>query len=120
MKVIIAGGREIELPFEKVEEIVNASGYTVSEVVSGGASGVDKSGESWAVAKGIPVLVFPAEWAKYRGRAGTIRNAKMAVYADALIAVPGTGPGTQDMIRAMRTIQKPVFVWREDEADNAT
>lgn len=115
MKVIIAGSRDINLPFEKVEEIVKASGYNISELVSGGCRGIDKSGEAWAEAQNIPTVIFSAEWDKYIGRAGPIRNSKMAVYAEALIAVPGSGPGTQDMINKMKAINKPVFIWRQDE-----
>lgn len=114
MRVIIAGGREINLSLEKVVEIVKASGYAVTEVVSGGAPGVDKSGEAFATQSNIPTVVFPADWEKYPGRAGPIRNSKMALYAEALIAVPGAGPGTQDMIRKMRALNKPVFVWSEE------
>lgn len=118
MKVIIAGSRDIALPFGKVALIVEASGYAITELVSGGCRGVDKSGEAWAAQNNIPTVIFSAEWEKYQGRAGPIRNSKMAVYAEALIAIPGTGSGTQDMIRKMKAINKPVFIWTEPEASN--
>lgn len=70
-----------------VRAAVDASGFRITEVVSGVAHGVDKLGERWAQAHKIPVKQFPAQWNKYGNAAGPIRNREMAEYADALIAV---------------------------------
>lgn len=113
MKVIIAGSRDIVLSVSELSEIVTKSGLNITEVVSGTCRGIDVCGEEYALAKNLPVKRFPAEWKKYFGRAGGIRNAKMAVYADALIAIPGVGPGTKDMIAKMKVAKKPVFVWKK-------
>lgn len=115
MKVIIAGSRDIFLPFEKIEEIVKASGFDLTQLVSGHCKGIDASGEAWAAQNSLPIVLFPPDWDKYLGRAGPIRNSKMAVFADALIAVPGSGPGTQDMIQKMKALGKPVFIWKEPD-----
>jgi hypothetical protein len=113
MKVIIAGDRERSLTLSEVHEIVTKSGFTITEFVSGGARGVDASGELYAKSIGQIPQVFDADWTRYGRRAGPIRNAKMAAYADALIAVPGSGPGTYDMIDKMKALGKPVFVWEQ-------
>ena len=109
MKVIIAGGREIT-DKELVHTAVASAGFTITEVVSGGARGVDVMGETWGKKNGIPVRIFWAEWTKYGKKAGYLRNQQMAQYADALIAIPGKGPGTRNMIQCMEKLKKPLFV----------
>ena len=98
MKTIIAGGRDITDPAH-VEAAINASGVWVSEVVCGGASGVDALGKAWAEANEVPVKMFPADWMKHGRAAGPIRNGEMAGYAEALIAIwDGKSRGTKNMI----------------------
>ncbi len=110
MKVIIAGGRDIE-DCDPVQTAITESGFKITEVVSGGARGVDKSGEALAALHGMPCKVFPADWNKNGKAAGPIRNRQMADYADALIAVwDGQSRGTKNMIETMRKLGKPVHV----------
>lgn len=126
MKTIIAGSRSIN-DWSTVAVAVEKSGFTVTEVVSGTAGGVDQLGESLAELHGIPVKKFPANWKdwtvtsaviktnkwgqKYNAKAGHDRNKKMAEYADALIAVwDGKSSGTRDMIDLMEQLGKPVYV----------
>lgn len=111
MKVVIAGSRDLYPTIEEVEGAVKASGFGVTEVVHGDYRGVDTAAKAWGLSKGLKVTPFPAEWKKYGGRAGPIRNGKMAVYGNALIAFPG-GNGTDDMIRKMKEQGKPVFLWK--------
>ena len=114
MKLIIAGSRRLTIaaPIKAfLTSTVAMFEEPVTEVVSGGARGVDSIGEEWARENGIPVKRFPAEWNKHGKRAGPLRNVEMAKYADALIAVwDGESPGTKHMIaeaerRGLTTIQ---------------
>lgn len=52
MKVIVAGSRSITNR-QFVYNIIENSGFNITEVVSGNANGVDKLGEQWAVEHGI-------------------------------------------------------------------
>jgi hypothetical protein len=98
MKVIIAGGREIN-DYELVLKAVLNAGFDITAVVSGGAPGVDALGERFAEETGLQLFKFPAEWNKYGRAAGPIRNKVMADFADALIAVwDGKSTGTKNMI----------------------
>jgi len=102
MKVIIAGSRSIT-SYRLAEEAVAASGFEITEVVSGTARGVDRLGELWAARHGVPVTRFPADWGAYGKQAGFVRNADMAEYADALVALwDGGSRGTQHMINLAR------------------
>ncbi len=110
MKVIIAGSRSITDPVQ-VAQAIKESGFEVTEVVSGTARGVDTLGELWAEAASVPVVRFPADWNQYGRGAGYRRNAQMAEYADALVAVwDGQSRGTNHMIEQMESRRKPVFV----------
>jgi len=112
MKTIIAGSRNIE-EYQAILDAVEASGFEITEVVSGGAKGVDSLGERYGLEKGIPVKVFPADWESYGRKAGIMRNKEMAAYAEALIAVwDGTSPGTHNMIAEAQSCKLKVYVLR--------
>ena len=82
---------------------IDASGFDVTELVVGGAPGVDAEADEWAREHDIPIMTFRADW-KMGKAAGPFRNRKMAEYAaedpagGALVALYG-GDGTRDMIR---------------------
>ncbi len=93
MKLIIAGGRNYRLTQSDLDKL---NALPISEVVSGGATGADASGESFAYFEGLPVKKFPADWQTHGKAAGPIRNRQMAEYADAVALFPG-GRGTASM-----------------------
>jgi len=112
MKTIIAGSRSIN-DLRIVEKAIDQSGFKVSEVVCGGARGVDDLGRKWAGnGNRIPVKMFPAKWDQFGKSAGYRRNVEMGEYADALIAVwDGKSRGTKHMIdiAAQKGLQVSVF-----------
>ena len=117
MKVIIAGSRIIT-DYATVERAIKASGFPITELVSGGARGVDRLGERWARENRVPIKQFIPDWDRYGTRgpyhAGSVRNRAMADYAGkegGLIAVwDGTSPGTKNMVMEARLRQMTVFV----------
>lgn len=111
MKTIIAGSRGIQDP-GIVEKAIEGSGFTITEVVCGGAPGVDTLGFDWGWANGLPVRTFNADWKKHGKGAGPIRNRRMAEYADALIAVwDGKSKGTANMIKLAKLFKLRTFVF---------
>lgn len=114
MKIIIAGGRDITDP-NIVMLAMAHSGWVPTEVVSGGASGVDTLGEQWASQYGFPVRRFPADWKRHGNAAGPIRNGEMAAYADALVAIwDGKSRGTFNMIQQAIEHDRLVYTYRLD------
>lgn len=110
MKIIIAGSRGIN-SIEEIYSAVQKSKFNVSEVVSGGARGVDLLGEVYARKENKNIKRFPAEWDKFGKSAGYKRNTQMAEYSDGLIAIwDGKSSGTKHMIDEMRKRNKKVFV----------
>ena len=111
MKTIIAGSRNIH-DLKLVELAIEESGFNITEVVCGGASGVDTLGRKWA-ANGhkVPVKIFPADWIQFGKSAGYRRNVDMANYGDALIAVwDGQSKGTKHMIDIARSKNLSIYI----------
>lgn len=115
MKVIIAGSRNCsdqQFVNSCIQEAI-AKGFNITEVVCGGAKGVDTMGENWARSQRLPVAMFPALWDIHGKKAGILRNLDMACYAEALIAIwDGESPGTKHMINTMRSQGKQVLVFK--------
>lgn len=110
MKVVIAGGRDIEVTDEQIKEAIEKLGFEVTEIVSGGARGVDSCAERYAKANGITFTLFKADWDKFKGLAGPKRNLQMAVYADMLILFwDGRSKGSGNMKARMVGLKKPIY-----------
>lgn len=108
MKLIIAGSRHFAN--------IDISGYikffdlAPTEVVCGGAYGVDWSGGIWGDKTSTPVKIFFADWNKHGKAAGPIRNKEMAEYADALLLIwDGKSKGSASMLREMKKLGKPIY-----------
>ncbi len=84
-KILVCGGKHFEsygllkVVLGKLIEkfYINIS---TSEIVSGHCQGADMLGEKYAEEYGISVKRFPADWEKYKRKAGPIRNKQMIDY----------------------------------------
>tara|TARA_R110002153_G_scaffold105397_1_gene243791 strand:+ start:236 stop:586 length:351 start_codon:yes stop_codon:yes gene_type:complete len=76
MRVLIAGGRNFT-DKQFLEEYMSKYLKEVTLVISGTAKGADRLGEKWAQSHSIPVERYPAQWSRYGGAAGPIRNKEM-------------------------------------------
>jgi len=103
MRTIIAGPRDYN-NYEDLLLAIEQITWEITEVVSGGARGVDTMGERWAKEHNIPIKRFDADWKGWGKKAGMIRNARMANYVGkegALLALydyDKRSPGTTNMI----------------------
>ena len=94
MRVIIAGSRwpynldesYRELGRQHIRFALRDSGFSITELISGAAEGIDTLAARMALVDGIPVRQFPAQW-RVNGQidhlAGFKRNELMARNADA-------------------------------------
>jgi predicted Rossmann fold nucleotide-binding protein DprA/Smf involved in DNA uptake len=100
-KIIIAGSRIIT-NYQFVVDAVKESGFTLTEIVSGNARGVDSLGEQYARENKIFLKIMPAQWRKHGKSAGYKRNVEMAEYVGkegALILVwDGKSAGSGHML----------------------
>lgn len=105
-KIIIAGPRdypgnhaEEKYVISRIRELGRLYNmYKDCIIVEGGAAGIDSTAKKIAMASSIPLREYPAEWNVYGSKAGPIRNAQMAEYADVLIAFYSGSKGTSNMI----------------------
>ena len=118
MKTIIAGSRGID-DYSVVKAAIAFSGFEITEVVSGGANGVDKLGERWAKDNGVPITRFIPDWSIGKS-AGIRRNEKMARYADCVICIwDGVSPGTKHMMQFAKRLGLKVFVHTHIDAGSS-
>jgi hypothetical protein len=112
----IAGGREIDDGpawvnlNQSLDALLEFLDWPKVAIVSGGAKGVDKMAADLAWLRGYPLVVFPARWnAEGQKVAGPTRNARIAKVIHELVAMPGEGPGTRDMMTKARLAGIPVM-----------
>lgn len=111
MKLIIAGGRSYKLGPKEFARLDSEFRGKISQVFSGGATGIDASGEFWAKCWGIPVRVIKPNWKKWGKAAGPIRNKAMAKLAGAVVLFQG-GNGTKSMFQEAKKQNLKIYDWR--------
>lgn len=128
MKLIIAGRRDFDpnIVVNLIDSAIHHFGLNVTTVISGAcglddadlnkedkvANGVDGGGEIWCD-YGKHYIKLHREYAKWTEqglKAGPIRNAKMAQYADALLLIwDGKSRGSKNMKDNMIKLNKPIY-----------
>ena len=104
MKVLVCGGRQFNEPDFMFNELDYYHGeFGFSAVIEGDAEGADRWAGLWALAHGIDLRKFPANWKKHGRAAGPIRNKQMLEEGrpGLVIAFPG-GKGTANMVKQAR------------------
>jgi predicted Rossmann-fold nucleotide-binding protein len=110
MKFIVCGGRDYA-DRARVKSVLDAvhGKCRIHLLIEGGATGADRLSRDWALANGIQVATFHANWDHYKGYAGPLRNQAMADQRpDGLIAFPG-GKGTAGMIKICEEMEIKVM-----------
>jgi hypothetical protein len=104
MRTIIAGSRTAT-DYSLVKFTIRNSQFDITEVVCGGAKGIDSLGQKWAIDNKVPLRYFYPDWDKYKKFAGPERNKRMAEYADALILIwDGKSKGSASMLQQWQNI----------------
>lgn len=94
MKIAIVGSRNINV--DNIEEYLPEN---VTEIVSGGAKGVDTCAKKYALEKGIKFTEFIPQYDHYRKYAPLKRNIDIIEYSDKiLIFWDGKSRGTKFVI----------------------
>src|SRR6185436_20354972 len=110
MKLAVVGSRTWLMPSVVDKALTN---YYPSEVVSGGAKGVDTFAEAWATLHLVPCKVFKPDWTLGK-RAGALRNKQIVDYCDKLIAFwDGKSKGTLISIEMAKKAGKLLKVYTE-------
>lgn len=108
MKVAVIGSRNLT-----VDNLENYLPENVTEIVSGGAMGIDKCARNYAVENNLKLTEFLPEYEKYGRRAPLVRNLQIIDYADRVIAFwDGESHGTKFVIENCKRLNKSVMVYR--------
>ena len=102
MKVAVVGSREII-----IEDLGKYLPENVTEIISGGAIGVDSCAKNYALENNIPYREYLPEYEKYRRNAPLVRNKKIIDACDeALIFWNGRSKGTRSVMNYCEKIGK--------------
>ena len=94
MKVALIGSRSLKIP--NIEDYLPEN---TTEIISGGAKGVDTSAREYAFAKGLKLTEFLPEYDKYGRAAPLKRNLLIIENADLVLAFwDGKSKGTKHVI----------------------
>ena len=111
MKVAVIGSRNA-----CVDNLERYLGVEVTEIVSGGAKGVDTCAREYALANGLVLTEFKPEYNRYGRGAPLKRNIRIIEYADVVLAFwDGKSKGTKFVIDACAERKIPVTVLRLSE-----
>lgn len=112
-KVIIAGGRDINIHVVDIRDALEREGIYIDNIdciISGACKGADRCGEYFAEYSHLPVKVFKADWCTHGKAAGPIRNREMAEFGDCLLLIwNGYSKGSLSMKKEMLKLNKPVY-----------
>jgi hypothetical protein len=115
MRVLVCGGRYYDdwTFIVNVLDSVHAR-QPVTLLIEGGATGADSLARRWAMARGIEVATYRANWDRYEHRAVPIRNSQMLREGrpELVVAFKG-GRGTAHMVTIAAAALVPVLkTWR--------
>ncbi len=106
MKVAVVGSRDLS--------VINLGEYLpkkTTEIVSGGAKGIDTVAREYALANSIKLTEFLPDYKIYKHGAPLKRNLEIIEYADIVIAFwNGTSKGTKFVIDNCNKMGKKVVV----------
>lgn len=115
MKIAVIGSRNLT-----VENLGQYLPEGTTEIVSGGAKGVDTCAREYALAKGLKLTEFLPDYKRYGRGAPLKRNLQIIDYADEVLAFwDGQSRGTKYVIEQCKKRNKKVTVRKivTDEGD---
>jgi len=113
MRVAIVGSRDLhekeEYWYKKICENIPQN---CTEIVSGGADGIDTLARRYAKEHKLLFKEFPPEYQRYGTPAAFIRNAQIVEYAHIVLAFwDGKSKGTANTILKCYELNKPVEIF---------
>ncbi len=106
MKVAVIGSRGI-----KLDNLGDYLPDDLTEIVSGGAKGVDTTAREYATENGIKLTEFLPEYSRYKRGAPLKRNIQIAEYADKVLAFwDGKSRGTKYVIDYCKSNNIPIEI----------
>jgi len=106
MKLAIVGSRNI-----MIDDLEKYLPEGVTEIVSGGAKGVDSCARDFALGHGIKLTEFLPEYKKYGRSAPLKRNMQIIEYSDAVLVFwDGKSKGSEFVINQCKKLNKEIKI----------
>lgn len=108
MKIAIIGSRNL-----KVTNLERYLPEGATEIVSGGARGIDTCAREYALAHSLKLTEFLPDYGRYGRRAPLVRNDEIIAYSDEVLAFwDGKSRGTKYVIDHCKRQNKKVTVYK--------
>lgn len=96
LKIAVVGSRRLQLTAGELGRYLPPR---TTEIVTGGAKGIDTSAMLYAEKRGLKLTVFAPDYSRYGRRAPLIRNEEIVNYADMVFAFwDGVSTGTRHVM----------------------
>ena len=106
MKLAIIGSRNLQV--NNIDQYITDD---ITEIVSGGAKGIDNCARGFALAKGITLKEFLPDYKKYGRAAPIVRNKEIVNCSDTVLAFwDGKSHGTKNVIDYCKKSNKPIRI----------
>lgn len=107
MRVAVIGSRTL-----RVENLEKYLPEDVTELVSGGADGIDSCAKAYAIKNNIPIKEFLPDYDTFAKRAPLIRNIEIIKYSDIVLAFwDKKSHGTKFVIDNCKKLGKPCKIF---------
>lgn len=113
MKLAIVGTRNPSVSYSEWEQLMlsHVERSEITQVISGGAKGIDTFAKQFAARHRIPFMEFSPEYSKYGRNAPIKRNIQIVEESDLVIAFPSPkSRGTHDTIKKAKALNKPLKI----------
>lgn len=105
MKIAIIGSRNLQI---SIDSYISKD---VTEIITGGARGIDTLAYKYAKKNNIPCKIYPPMYEFYGKAAPIVRNKQIVEHSDLVLAFwDGVSPGTKFTIDYAKKINKKVEV----------
>jgi hypothetical protein len=112
MRTFIGGSRSIIDP-GALQAAIEASTWTITEIITGTSRGTDALVLAWAERMKIPCTAIAADWARFGGRAELLRSEMILPMVEGCILLwDGFSTGTATMMASAKKRGIPVVVHR--------
>lgn len=106
MKIAVIGSRDI-----KTFDLTKVIPSDTTQIISGGAIGVDTLASEYATKHGIDIVVYLPNYAQYGKSAPIIRNKQIVENSDCVLAIwNGNSRGTKFTIDYAKKLSKKVIL----------
>lgn len=109
MKTAVVGSRSIH-SYDIVNSILKQ--YSISSIVSGGAKGIDRLAERYALENNISTTIFKPDYKQHGRGAAFVRNKQIVLESEIVVAIwDGVSTGTKHALSIANKYDIAYHIW---------